>query len=312
MFYNVENLFDTQNNPDTNDDEFTPNGDRHWTNSRLNTKLLHISKVILSANGFNPPDIVAFSEVENRTVLENLLTFTPLKSIPYKIIHKQSPDHRGIDVALLYHPDSFNPLEYQYYPLKSAGGSVLKTREILFVKGVINGRDTLNIFVNHWPSRYSGLMESRDLRILAAQLLAQKIHDRLKENPNSKIIVLGDCNDQPTDESISKHLKSIAVTNPGSGNHIYNLSIEWLKQKIGTIKYQNQWMIFDQIMVSRALLQNYPDNISVDSAQIVELPFLLEPDKKYGGKKPRRTYNGFKYNGGFSDHLPVLLKLKTE
>lgn len=313
LFYNVENLFDTKRNPKANDEEFTPNGDRHWTNYRLNKKLQNISKVILSSSGWNPPAVVGLCEVENRTVLEKLVSFTPLKSISYKIIHKESPDHRGIDVALLYNPKQFYPLEYIYYPLVLENDSIMNTREMLYVSGVLNEVDTIHIFVNHWPSRYSGLMETRQLRNLAAKKLRSEVDKLFREDPNSKIIIVGDFNDQPNDQSLSEYLKAKIPTVPFINSELFNLSFDWLNNDYGTLKYQSQWSVFDQIIVSGSLLNQSNNNeFKVRSASIVNLPFLFENDEKYGGKKPKRTYTGFSYDGGFSDHLPVILKLDSK
>lgn len=311
MFYNTENLFDPDDNDLPGDDEFTPAGDRHWTYKRFNAKLLNISKVILSASGWQPPGLVGLCEIENRNVLERLTQKTPLSAIPYQIIHKQSPDHRGIDVAMLYNTEQFYPLEYKYYPLKLPNDSVLATREILYVAGIAMGTDTLHLFFNHWPSRYSGLLETRPIRDAAAQLLKQKVDELFKRYHSPKIIIMGDFNDQPTDESITKYL---GVKKPDTAikpEKLYNLSFSWMKDDYGTLKYQSQWSVFDQIIVTGALLQKrqgfytFPEN-----AQIVDKPFLLEKDKHYSGVQPFRTYIGFRYHGGFSDHLPVVLELK--
>ncbi len=206
LFYNVENLFDTKNDSVTEDDDFTPRGEMHWTEKRLRHKLLNLSKVILNASGWNVPDIVALAEVENRYVVERLIKETPLEKIPYQIIHKESPDHRGLDVVLLYHTEHFYPLEYHYYPLISATGQVERTREILYVSGILNEADTLHIFVNHWPSRYSGVLESRPARLAAAKLLKSKTEEVFKRNKFAKVIIVGDFNDNPNDESIQNVL----------------------------------------------------------------------------------------------------------
>ncbi|MCF6356867.1 MAG: endonuclease [Draconibacterium sp.] len=311
LFYNVENLFDTKNNPDTEDDEYTPDGDRHWTYKRLNNKLLNTSKVILSADGWNIPTVVALCEIENRDVLDMLIADTPLKSQPYKIIHKESPDHRGIDVAFLYNTEQFIPINYKYYPLKNRDGSIKRTREILYVSGVINGTDTIHFFVNHWPSRYSGLLETKQLRASAAKLLRQKVDDLFEQFHSPKIIILGDFNDNPTDESLSEILYAKRINSQIAENDLYNLSFDWGKARSGTLKYQSQWSAFDQIIVSGALL-NATSGFVVkpQNATIINYPFLFEKDEKYGGLKPKRTYYGFSYLGGFSDHLPVLLKLE--
>ena len=304
-------MFDIQNNPETEDDFFTPEGDYHWTSKRLNLKLLNISKVILSASGWNVPDIVLFCEIENRYILEKLTNDTPLKSVPYKIIHKESPDHRGIDVGLIYNPERFFPLEYNYYPLM-VNNKQLNTREILYVSGIVDGTDTLHIFGNHWPSRYSGFLETKSLRKAAANLLRSKVDELNQKFGSPKIVILGDFNDNPEDESLSVFLKAKKVEHPVTANQLYNLFFGRQRINSGTLKYQSQWFIFDQIIVSGALLSASSGIYTrTENAKILALPFLLEDDQKFGGKKPFRTYYGFSYNGGFSDHLPVLLQINT-
>lgn len=314
LFYNVENLFDIYNNPETNDDEFTPKGDRRWTYKRFEKKLQAISKVILNASGWNPPELVALCEIENHYALDKLLSQTPLKSYPYQIIHKESPDPRGIDVAFLYNENDFYPLEYQYIPIRTENDSIIKSREILYVSGIIKNTDTLHLFVNHWPSRYSGLMESQPLRNLAANTLKAEIELLQKNKINPNIVIVGDFNDQPSDESVSLNLGALAF--PGqiknfNNNKVFNLSWNWMEKEPGTLKFQSQWSVFDQIMVTGNLLKTENKIFTrVEWAEIVQLPFLLEKDERYGGIKTNRTYIGFNYNGGFSDHLPVLLKLQ--
>ena len=311
LFYNVENLFDTKNDPQTDDDEFTPTGDRHWTYKRLNSKLLNISKVILSASGWKMPTVVALCEIENRDVLERLILYTPLKSHPYKIIHKESPDHRGIDVAFMYNSEQFIPITYKHFSLKNRDGSVKRTREILYVLGVINDIDTIHFFVNHWPSRYSGVLETKSLRNAAATLLRQQVDNLLELNHTPKIIILGDFNDNPTDESLSKILNAKELNNYPIDSSLYNLSYNWANDNFGTLKYQLRWSVFDQIIISGTLLNATSGLVAKpENATIISHSFLYEKDEKYGGLKPKRTYYGYSYQGGFSDHLPVLLQLE--
>jgi len=311
LFYNVENFFDIQDDSLTQDDEFTPQSERHWSYKRFTSKLNNTSKVILSATGWKVPSIVAMVEVENRYVLEQLRNNTSLSTLPYKIIHKESPDFRGIDVALLYNSEEFYPLKYEYYPLMKGNGQILNTREILYVAGLLGGKDILHIFVNHWPSRYSGFMETRELRNTAARLLRSKVDQILSENANAKLVIVGDFNDEPENESINKYLNAQEIENEVYPSQLYNLSAGW-KQGAGTIKYQGEWFTFDQIIVSGALL-NSKQGLSVNpgDASICNLSFLLEEDKTFGGMKPFRTYSGLKYTGGFSDHLPVLLTFSS-
>ena len=309
MFYNLENFFDTKNDTLSTDENYTPEGELHWTFNRFEQKKQNISKVIMAAGGWKMPDLVVFCEIENRYVIDKLLTDTPLKKTPYKVIHKDSPDHRGIDVAMIYNSDSFYPLDYKYYPLEYKKGKVA-TREILYVTGVVNRTDTLHIFGNHWPSRYSGVLETQDLRIAAASLLKGKIDELFRIFVDPKIIILGDFNENPSDGAITSVLQAEMPGEMIENEQLYNLSAAWEKPNHGTLKYQSQWYVFDQILVSGALLSSGHNLQTKQSdATIVSLPFLLEDDKKFGGQKPFRTYNGFNYQGGFSDHLPVLLKL---
>jgi hypothetical protein len=309
LFYNVENLFDTQDDPQTEDDNFTPEGDLHWTNKRLTGKLLNISKVIMNASGWEVPDIVVFAEIENRKMLEKLIGETPLKSSPYKIIHKESPDHRGIDVGMIYNHERFFPIEYNYYPLV-INSNVVNTRELFYVSGVLKGSDTLHIFGNHWPSRYSGMLETRDLRKASALLLKNKVEELNMKYKFPKIVIVGDFNDNPEDETLSKVLKAGKVEIPIVDDQLYNLFFDMKRDNQGSLKYQSRWFVFDQVIVSGSLLSASSGVcIKPEYAKILALPFLLENDKKFGGKKPFRTYYGFTYNGGFSDHLPVLLRM---
>jgi hypothetical protein len=311
LFYNVENLFDTKDNPLTDDDNFTPEGDLHWTHKRLNNKLLNISKVIISAGGWSSPDLVVLAEIENRYVLEKLINDTPLRSFSYKIIHKESPDSRGIDIGLIYNSEIFYPINYQYYPI-TLNDDTLDSREILYVSGILHEKDTIHVFGNHWPSRYSGLLETKPLRKAAASLLRNKVNELNTMFNAPKIIIVGDFNDNPDDESISKILAAKRIEENISTNQLYNLFFDFNRAEQGTLKYQSQWFLFDQIIVSGSLLKSdFGIYTTPEYAKVVKLPFLLEDDEKFGGQKPFRTYYGYTYQGGFSDHLPVLLQLKS-
>lgn len=310
LFYNVENLFDTKDNPHANDNDFVPDGGRYWNSKKLNTKLNNISKVILNCNAWEYPAIIAMCEVENRDVLEMLTKTTALKSIGYKIIHKDSPDHRGIDVAVLYDSKQFYPISYKYYPLKNKKGGVKRTREILYVSGLVNETDTIHVFVNHWSSRYSGVLETQQGRNSAAALLRSKVEELNKQFKTPKIIIVGDFNDQPTDESMLVYLKAKTIGANVLNQDLYNVSYHWGGIGKGTLKYRSQWSVFDQVVVSGVLLTSKVGvGLKPENTGIVDLPFLLERDEKYGGIKPKRTYYGYTYKGGFSDHLPVLIKL---
>ena len=307
MFYNTENFFDCENDSLTQDDEFTYDGDRRWNYGRLYDKADRLAKVILAAGKWNVPVFVGLCEVESQQALEVLVKQTPLKKYNYKIIHKDSPDARGIDVALIYRPELFNPFEYKAIPVMDPTNPEFKTRDILLVSGIINNCDTIHIFVNHWPSRYGGVMETVRLRSLAAEMLKKSIQELFIRYTDASIICMGDFNDSPVDESISGVLKAVKSDNPRVHGEMINLSSEWMTQPVQTLKNMYSWQVFDQWIVSDYFTES-KSCLKFIKAEIFEAGFLLEPDKKYGGVKPKRTYVGFKYQDGFSDHLPILLR----
>ncbi|MGM0498239.1 MAG: endonuclease, partial [Bacteroidota bacterium] len=304
MFYNVENLFDTIENPDANDEEFLPGGTRNWNGFRYYQKKNRIYKTIMAAGGWRPPELIGLCEIENETVLEDILWNTPFSKFEYKYIHKNSPDHRGIDVALLYDPERFFPVSEKYIRLKLPD-EYSSTREILYAKGHTKQNDTIHVFVNHWPSKYGGAAKSQPKRNIAAKTLKAVTDSILKSEKQAKLIITGDFNDGPTAESIQGYLKVKAPADSVINQNLYNLSEHWLNEVYGTYKYQGQWSVIDQLIVSGSLLKNSKElKTTEEDAHIFAPSFLLEKDEKYIGKKPYRTYVGFKYNGGFSDHLP--------
>lgn len=309
MFYNTENFFDADNDSLTNDEEFTPDADRRWNPARLHTKAEHLAKVILAAGKWNAPVAIGLCEVEDLKVLELLTRNEPLAKFHYKIVHKDSPDIRGIDVALLYRPELFRPFDYQAMPVIDPKDKSFKTRDILQVSGVLNGCDTLHIFVNHWPSRYGGIMESVRYRSLAAETLKKSIQNLFAQYPKAKIICMGDFNDTPADDSLAKILDAKQSDNLELKGELINLSTDWLLNEIQTIKSKYSWEVFDQFIVSDYFLVENTC-FEFQKAEIFKAGFLLESDTKFGGVKPKRTYVGFKYQEGFSDHLPVLLRFE--
>jgi len=306
MFYNTENFFDTENDSLINDEEFTAEADRRWNPARLHLKAERLAKVILAAGKWNSPVVVGLCEVEDLKVLEILTKNEPLSKFHYKIVHKDSPDSRGIDVALIYRPEIFLPYDYQAIPVIDPKDKSFRTRDILQVSGVLNGCDTLHIFVNHWPSRYGGMVETQKYRSLAAGILKKSIQSLFVRFPKAKIICMGDFNDTPTDDSLTKILDTKASDNPELKGEIINLSSGWISNEIQTIKNKYSWEVFDQFFVSDYFLEEN-GCFKFRNAEIFKSGFLLEPDIKFGGVKPKRTYVGFKYQEGFSDHLPVVL-----
>ena len=308
MFYNTENFFDSENDTTLNDDEYLKTAERRWSPLRFREKAERLAKVIIGAGKWNAPAIVGLCEIENREVLEYLCKTEPLSKYHYKIIHKDSPDPRGIDVALLYRPDVFHPLDYEAISVKNPENKAFRTRDILKVNGILFGCDTLALFVNHWPSRYGGLMETKKLRQIASNTLKQSIENTIQTEKSVKIVCMGDFNDTPTDESM-QNLVGNGEYHTGSNPQLVNLSKAWMTDVIQTIKSRYRWEVFDQFIVSDNFLKTESCS-RVKAAEIYKAQFLLEKDLKYGGLKPKRTYVGFRYNDGFSDHLPVVLRLE--
>lgn len=308
MFYNVENLFDTLDEPDRNDDEFTPEGARYWTEYRLRQKLVSMYKVIAAAGEWSAPEVIGLCEVENRQVLERLRDETPLKTVPYRIIHRHSPDRRGIDVAFMYRSDRLTILDSAFFTVVFPGDPSIRTREILYAKGLAMD-DTLHFFVNHWPSRIGGAA-SENNRHYAGKFLRSKVDSIFSIQRLAKVIIMGDFNDEPPDRSMTDGLGALNTTG-NNPSELYNLMAS-LKQSlnIGTHKYQGQWTILDQFIVSGGLLQQRKGLFTrPDAASIFSPDWLLTDDELHPGKRPFRTYDGYRYSGGFSDHLPVVLDL---
>lgn len=309
MFYNVENFFDCEDDTLKMDEEFLPKGKKFWTKSKMFKKKDRIYKTILSVGKWTPPSLVALAEVENENVLNLLIKTTGLSNLDYRYIHRESPDRRGIDLALLYRTSDYKPVKTSFYELNFPFSPDLKTRLLLYSKGVLKNKDTLHVFVNHWPSRYGGKEVSAPKRNFVAAFLRSKIDSILTIDAESKLIVCGDFNDEPEDESVQVHLNAQKFSNITNNSCIFNLST-FDKDGFGTHKYNGRWSLLDQIIVSRALLTGTKGYIlKPDAYTIFREPFLLEPDLRFLGYKPKRTYNGFKYNDGYSDHLPVYVEL---
>ena len=292
-FYNVENLFDTVHAEYKDDYEFTPKGKRHWTSEKYWLKQHHTSRVILGLGNWHGPDVIGLCEIENSQVLWDLTRYTNLDG--YNYIHYESDDVRGIDVAFLYKKSSFTPLVDTFITI-ILGGESRPTRDILYVKGIAN-QDTLHFFVNHWSSRWGGKTETEHKRISAARILSLSIH-RLRDTvPKAKIIIMGDFNDSPDDKSLRKELFGKTET------QLVNLS-KTQEGVLGTIKYENQWTLFDHIIVSENL------NNGINSFSIYHPEWLKMEDAAFGGETLFRSFKGVSYLGGYSDHFPVYFYLK--
>lgn len=311
MFYNVENLFDAIDDPLVNDSEFLPGSDKKWTEERYLHKLGQIAEVIRDLGKDTLPALVGLCELENRKTLDDLIGKTSLKGLDYSIVHRESPDSRGIDVALLYRTRYFRLLGYQFFPVIFPKGTDQRTREVLYAYGILGGKDTLHVFVNHWPSRSSGEVQTRPLRLRAAETVRLRVDSIVLGSPAAKILITGDFNDEPMDESITKGLKALlAYDKPVTGN-LYDLT-QGLKSSTpgGTYKYKGSWNLLDHMVVSGAILDTTGTCYSKPAdLHVFQADYLLEADKENLGRRPVRTYLGSYYQGGYSDHLPVYLDI---
>jgi endonuclease/exonuclease/phosphatase family metal-dependent hydrolase len=306
-FYNAENYFDPFADTTIDYTQFNPGGDHHWSAARYKTKRQHIFKVITAMGGWHGMDIMAFAEIENRFVLEDLIKSTPLKDRDYGIIHFESPDHRGIDVGLIYRKAGFHPLFAKAIHVHDSADDNLRTRDILYVKGTA-GVDTLQLFINHWPSRYGGLMATVSKRLLAAEYLRHAVDSVCRANPNAHVLILGDFNETIADKGLRW------ISGLHSDCNIFALPPFYDFGKVtGSIKSNSGWTIFDRVLCSKNMISIHSPVLVVGkSFHIFDAPFLLEQDKKNMGLKPNRTYNGFTYHGGFSDHLPVYVDIRFQ
>lgn len=308
MFYNAENLFDTVNNPDTDDDEFTPEGNRRWTNKRYYAKINNLAKVISSAGEWNIPALVGLCEIENEKTLHDLTLYSPLKEMQYRFILGESNDPRGINTALLYQRDQFRYIEHQNIQVDLSAYNKT-TRHILHVSGEILTRDTLDVFVCHFPSRRDGQRETEILRTEAAHTLQTQIDSLFDIRTHAQIIVMGDFNDEPHNKSLAKTLQAQPLNQHPSPHSLYNLFHSLARSsRIGTYKYHGEWNFLDQIIVSGNLLNPlHRFHALPETAAIFHPDYLLTEDITQSGKRPKKTYHGYKYESGFSDHLPVFV-----
>ena len=311
-FYNLENLFDTINDPNKWDEQFLPNGSYHWTSERYWHKI-HNMAYVISRIGEDEvktgPIILGVAEVENRRVLEDLVKDPQIADRHYQIIHFEGPDRRGIDVALLYQPRYFRPISAR--PVHVELPDHHPTRDILVVTGILDRSDTITVIVNHWPSRRGGEKRSEPLRDTAAAVAYRVVDSILKINPNAKIIAMGDLNDDPDNESVVKYMHAKGKIKELKPGDLYNPMAKKYKKGIGTLAYGDTWNLFDNLMVSQALLGNDYSSYKFFKAKIYNKPFLVTKSGRFEGY-PFRTYAGGQFLGGYSDHFPVYLLLIKE
>ncbi len=311
-FYNVENLFDINDDPKTIDEEFLPEGKNKWTLERYKLKLNHTARVI-AAMDF--PVAMGFAEIENEGVMQDLVKEPALSAYPYKVVHYDSPDMRGIDVAFIYQEKYFKVLDSKPIRInfpkeldKKADAEPSLTRDILQVRGVLAGRDTIHYFVNHWPSRRGGQDESESRRLFVAAQLRQAVDALLAKNSKANIVIVGDLNDETDNKSVTDILKAKSPSDTPSSDALYDLMMPLDQAGQGSYKYKDTWNMLDHIIVS-GNLSNSKSTIYVSGATIFKQDFMLYLDKKSGEMLPSHTYVGPKYYGGYSDHLPVLVNV---
>lgn len=304
MFYNVENLFDTYNDSLSDDDEFLPDATRRWTYGRYSRKINSLFKTIMAAGEWEPPEMVALYEIENRKVLGDLVFGTLLSKYDYSIIHEDSPDPRGIDVCIIYRKEIIRLLDYRYLTPGFYSESGFASRSVLYARFNIHS-DTVHFFINHWPSRRGGVLAGEDQRRMIAEMVRHSADSvSVVSGGRAKIILAGDFNATPDDIAVN-----ILTSGHEYGAVMKNLS-EGPPGLYGTYRYMGTWETIDQVIVSESLL-NSTTGLSTKSElfRVFRPDFLLKYDTRYPGLSPFSTYSGYKYQGGFSDHLPVLLDL---
>lgn len=303
-FYNTENLFDYCDDPLTIDDGFIKTSNKKWTRERYKNKI-HKTGMAISKIGFDipqkPPALIGLAEVENNRVLTDLIQSSYLQNYNYGFVHYNSQDERGIDVALIFDKDVFtlDTSETIILHVENEFGTRDYTRDILKVSGYLNN-EKITVFVNHWPSRHEKSDRTGYKRMAAAQKIIELIEDIKQEDINAKVLVMGDFNDSPKNNSI-QFLKNKA--------ELYNPMENLMSFKRGSLKHESKWLLFDQILMTTNFLNPDQQGLKFVKADIFNPPFLTQMYGKYKGE-PYRTYVGKKYLGGFSDHFPVYIQLK--
>lgn len=301
-FYNVENLFDTEDDRWTMDEDFTPSGKYQWTEERYKTKLIHIAEVIDSLPG-ELPAFMALCEVENKKVLEDLVKQEKIINANYAIIHKDSPDERGIDVAMLYDPSRVEIEFSNFTTVNLPDTADQRTRDLLYVRAKVNG-EVIHLYANHWPSRGGGQMETEPLRIAVANVLEMQIGNILKADKNANILVMGDFNDFPNDKSVAQTLNAGIE----KSNVLFNYMCDDQQRGEGSHYYKGEWSPLDQFMASHALHTGKGKWIAKDDAA----HYFKNDLVLFKGERPNRTFVGEDYKGGYSDHLAIYIKVMSK
>jgi hypothetical protein len=311
-FYNLENLYDTIDNPIVNDEEFLPNGPKSYNSAVYTDKLTKLATVISQMGIEKNPDgpaLLGVAEIENDTVLKDLANHALLKRNNFQFVHYDSKDARGVDVALFYNPKYFVPEQSDKLFVQLPGGSkdAYFTRDILWVKGKLDG-ETIYVYVNHWPSRSGGEERSRPAREAAALVAKKHIDSIISVDPAAKVILLGDLNDDPVNTSVSVVLNARGKEKEVMKGGLFNPWTEMYKEGTGTLAYQDSWNLFDQIIVSYPFLNKDQKGFFFYQAHIFNREFMKENMGRFKGY-PMRTWDGNSYRGGYSDHFPTYIFL---
>ena len=313
-FWNLQNLFDTVDDPKINDEEFLPDGDMEWTEDRLDKKMYNLSRIIRMMNEGNGPDILGVCEVENQEVFE-LMVSKYLSDLDYEIAYIESPDNRGIDNGLIFKADKFELINMQADTVYLSDG--WPTRLIFGVNLLTQDNRKLTVFVNHWPSRSGGQIESENKRISAAQTLRDAVDRIFSNDEYANIFIIGDFNDDPVDLSVLESLRANPLVCDSiplqlefkSEKELFNLSYQLFANGEGSFKYRDTWNMLDQIIVSGSIFNGIDFNYICNSFQVFKPNYIVTQSGKYEGT-PFSTYGGKKYLGGYSDHFPVTAKFE--
>ncbi|HKK81800.1 MAG TPA: hypothetical protein VJ909_06105 [Prolixibacteraceae bacterium] len=308
MFYNVENLFDTIDTRDKIDEEFLPDAPKKWNTNRYDKKMDDLARVISSVDTVQLPILLGVCEIENNIVLQDLVSQPLLASANYEFVWEDGPDRRGIDCALIYNPSVFIPVETESLTITDPGDEFFITRDILYVEGIIDD-EIFHVFVNHWPSRRGGQLESEPNRILAANVLKNRVNEIFEKDGQANIIILGDMNDEPSNMSISDVLIALPNNYQPEDQQLVNLMYDEYENDKGSYNYRGDWNMIDNIIVSGALINKDKGLKSpLDNGYVFHEPFM-EYVNDGGEMSPNRTY-GRSYYGGISDHFPVYMILE--
>ena len=312
-FWNVENLYDTLNDKWKNDEEFTPEGTNAWTGQRYWIKIDHLSDVISQMATDATPDglaILGLCEIENKNVIQDLVNSPRLKKRNYQFVHIEGPDSRGVDPSFIYNPNYFKVSKALAYHVKLVTDSTHKTRDILVIGGFFVG-EPLTILVNHWPSRRGGEMLSRANRNAAARLARQIADSVTKADPKTKILIMGDLNDDPVNECVKKYIRTYEDIHFAKDNEYFNPMETPYKQGIGTLAWQDSWNLFDQIMLNKSWIPGNYETWQYYNVRIFNKPFLKSDHGNFKGY-PFRTYSSGSYTGGYSDHFASYIIIAKE